>query len=119
MRQTLGWPRVTATGMGHPGNVCSVNMTVVSSRAAGPRAANMFPWSSKDQVRRAVWRAMDRKGSHGFRAPRAGAKLRRREAGRREARRHRLWKRAQVIKANPDSPQTHARRLALEEGKSS
>ena len=30
---------------------------------------------------------------------------------------HRLWKRAQVIKANPDSPQTHARRLALEEGK--
>ena len=30
---------------------------------------------------------------------------------------HRAWKRAQVIKANPDSPQTHARRLALEEGK--
>ena len=30
---------------------------------------------------------------------------------------HRLWKRAQVVKANPDSPQTHARRLALEEGK--
>ena len=30
---------------------------------------------------------------------------------------HRLWKRARVIKANPDSPQTHARRLALEEGK--
>ena len=30
---------------------------------------------------------------------------------------HRLWKRAKVIKANPDSPQTHARRLALEEGK--
>src|SRR5919202_7153720 len=30
---------------------------------------------------------------------------------------HRLWKRAQVIKANPDSPQTHARRLALEDGK--
>jgi 5-formyltetrahydrofolate cyclo-ligase len=30
---------------------------------------------------------------------------------------HRLWKRAQVIKANPDSPQTHARRRALEEGK--
>ncbi len=28
-----------------------------------------------------------------------------------------LWKRAQVIKANPDSPQTHARRRALEEGK--
>ena len=30
---------------------------------------------------------------------------------------HRLWKRARVIKANPDSPQTHARRAALEEGK--
>jgi 5-formyltetrahydrofolate cyclo-ligase len=30
---------------------------------------------------------------------------------------HRLWKRAQVIKANPDSPQTHVRRAALEEGK--
>ncbi len=30
---------------------------------------------------------------------------------------HRLWKRAQVIKANPDSPQTHARRAALEDGK--
>ncbi len=30
---------------------------------------------------------------------------------------HRLWKRARVIKANPDSPQTHCRRQALEEGK--
>jgi 5-formyltetrahydrofolate cyclo-ligase len=30
---------------------------------------------------------------------------------------HRLWKRSQIVKANPDSPQTHARRLALEEGK--
>ena len=30
---------------------------------------------------------------------------------------HRLWKRARVIKVNPDSPQTHARRIALEEGK--
>ncbi len=30
---------------------------------------------------------------------------------------HRLWRRAQVVKANPDSPQTHVRRLALEEGK--
>ena len=29
----------------------------------------------------------------------------------------RLWKRARVVKANPDSPQTHARRAALEEGK--
>lgn len=30
---------------------------------------------------------------------------------------HSLWKRAKVIKANPDSPQTHVRRLALEQGK--
>ncbi len=30
---------------------------------------------------------------------------------------HRTWKRAQVIKANPDSPQTHVRRTALEQGK--
>ena len=30
---------------------------------------------------------------------------------------HRLWKRARVIKVNPDSPQTHARRIALEQGK--
>jgi 5-formyltetrahydrofolate cyclo-ligase len=30
---------------------------------------------------------------------------------------HRAWKTARVIKANPDSPQTHGRRLALEEGK--
>ena len=30
---------------------------------------------------------------------------------------HRAWKRARVVKANPDSPQTHGRRLALEDGK--
>src|SRR6058998_217083 len=30
---------------------------------------------------------------------------------------HPAWKRAKTIKANPDAPQTHARRLALEEGK--
>jgi 5-formyltetrahydrofolate cyclo-ligase len=32
--------------------------------------------------------------------------------------RHPAWKRAKVIKVNPDAPQTHSRRLALEEGKS-
>ena len=79
----------------------------------------MFRWMrSKDQVRRAVWRAMDREGVSRFpgaegRIPNfAGAKL----AAQKLAA-HRLWKRAKVIKANPDSPQTHARRLALEEGK--
>ncbi len=30
---------------------------------------------------------------------------------------HRLWRRARVIKVNPDSPQTHARRIALEQDK--
>ncbi len=73
---------------------------------------------SKDQTRRAIWRAMDREGVSRFpgaegRIPNfAGAKL---AAEKLSA--HRLWKRAQVVKANPDSPQTHARRLALEDGK--
>ena len=73
---------------------------------------------SKDQVRRAVWKAMDREGVSRFpgaegRIPNfAGAKLAaQRLSG------HRLWKRARVVKSNPDSPQTHARRIALEEGK--
>lgn len=30
---------------------------------------------------------------------------------------HSTWKKAKTIKANPDAPQTHARRLALEQGK--
>jgi 5-formyltetrahydrofolate cyclo-ligase len=73
---------------------------------------------SKDQVRKAIWKAMDREGVARFpgaegRIPNfAGAKL----AAEKLAA-HRVWKRARVVKANPDSPQTHARRLALEEGK--
>jgi 5-formyltetrahydrofolate cyclo-ligase len=81
--------------------------------------ANMFrSMRSKDQVRRAVWRAMDREGVSRFpgaegRIPNfAGAKL---AAQKLSA--HRLWRRAQVVKANPDSPQTHGRRMALEDGK--
>jgi 5-formyltetrahydrofolate cyclo-ligase len=73
---------------------------------------------SKDQVRRAVWKAMDREdvsrfpGAEGRIPNFAGAKLAaQRLAG------HRTWKRARVVKANPDSPQTHSRRQALEEGK--
>jgi 5-formyltetrahydrofolate cyclo-ligase len=73
---------------------------------------------SKDQVRKAVWKAMDREGVSRFpgaegRIPNfAGAKLAAQKlAG------HRVWKRARVVKANPDSPQTHVRRLALEDGK--
>jgi 5-formyltetrahydrofolate cyclo-ligase len=73
---------------------------------------------SKDQVRRAVWKAMDAEGVSRFpgaegRIPNfAGAKL---AAGRLTD--HKLWKRARTVKVNPDSPQTHARRSALEEGK--
>jgi 5-formyltetrahydrofolate cyclo-ligase len=73
---------------------------------------------TKDQVRQAVWKAMDREGVSRFpgaegRIPNfAGAKM----AAERLAA-HRVWKRAQVVKANPDSPQTHARRTALEQGK--
>ena len=73
---------------------------------------------SKDEVRKEVWKAMEREGVSRFpgadgRIPNfAGAKLAAEKlAG------HRLWKRARVIKANPDSPQTHARRIALDEGK--
>ena len=73
---------------------------------------------SKDQVRKEVWKAMEREGVSRFpgaegRIPNfAGAKL----AAQKLAA-HRLWKRARVVKANPDSPQTHARRAALEDGK--
>jgi 5-formyltetrahydrofolate cyclo-ligase len=73
---------------------------------------------SKETVRREIWKAMDREGVSRFpgaegRIPNfAGAKLAaQRLSG------HRLWKRARTIKANPDSPQTHVRRIALEEGK--
>jgi 5-formyltetrahydrofolate cyclo-ligase len=73
---------------------------------------------SKDKVRREIWKAMDREGVSRFpgaesRIPNfAGAKL----AAERLAE-HKLWKRARTIKANPDSPQTHVRRIALEQGK--
>ena len=73
---------------------------------------------SKDQVRKDVWKAMEREGVSRFpgaegRIPNfAGAKL----AAQKLAA-HRLWKRSRVVKANPDSPQTHARRAALEDGK--
>ncbi len=79
----------------------------------------MFPsMRSKDAVRKEIWKAMDREGVSRFpgaegRIPNfAGAKL----AAEKLAT-HRTWKRAQVVKANPDSPQTHVRRMALEDGK--
>src|SRR4051812_9778713 len=73
---------------------------------------------SKDEVRADVWQSMDREGVSRFpgaegRIPNfAGAKA----AAERLAK-HPAWVRAETLKANPDSPQTHARRLALEQGK--
>jgi 5-formyltetrahydrofolate cyclo-ligase len=73
---------------------------------------------SKDKIRRDVWHALEREGASRFpgaegRIPNfAGAKL----AAEKLAA-HRSWKQARTIKVNPDSPQTHARRIALEEGK--
>ncbi len=73
---------------------------------------------TKDEVRQDVWRAMDREGVSRFpgaegRIPNfAGAKA----AAERLAR-HPAWQNAGTIKANPDSPQTHCRRLALAQGK--
>ena len=73
---------------------------------------------SKDEVRREVWAAMDREGVARFpgaegRIPNfAGAK----GASERLAR-HPAWQNAETIKANPDSHQTHARRMALQQGK--
>ena len=73
---------------------------------------------TKEDVRSDVWRAMDQQGVSRFpgadgRIPNfAGAKhAAERLAG------HPKWQAANVIKVNPDSPQTHARRLALEAGK--
>lgn len=73
---------------------------------------------AKDEVRQDVWRAMDREGVSRFpgaegRIPNfAGAK-----GAAERLSRHSSWQEAGTIKANPDSPQTHARRLALAQGK--
>jgi 5-formyltetrahydrofolate cyclo-ligase len=88
------------------------------SAAAGLAPDRFQSMRSKDKVREDVWRAMDREGVSRFpgaegRIPNfAGAKA----AAERLAK-HNAWVRAGTIKANPDSPQTHARRLALEQGK--
>jgi 5-formyltetrahydrofolate cyclo-ligase len=84
----------------------------------GGYVSAMPPKASKDTVRKEVWKAMDREGVSRFpgaegRIPNfAGAKLAAEKLSG-----QRLWRRARVIKANPDSPQTYARRMALEEGK--
>jgi 5-formyltetrahydrofolate cyclo-ligase len=73
---------------------------------------------SKDAIRRSVWTAMDREGVSRF--PGAQGRIPNFADARAAAERlaqHPAWKRAKTIKANPDAPQTHARRLALEQGK--
>jgi 5-formyltetrahydrofolate cyclo-ligase len=72
----------------------------------------------KEDVRREVWRAMERDGVSRFpgaegRIPNfAGAKAAAERLARNPA-----WTNAQTLKANPDSPQTHVRRLALAQRK--
>lgn len=73
---------------------------------------------SKDAIRRSVWAAMEREGVSRF--PGAQGRIPNFADARAAAERlaeHPAWKRAKAIKANPDAPQTHARRLALEQGK--
>src|ERR671936_1237974 len=73
---------------------------------------------SKQVIRRSVWDAMDREGVSRF--PGAHERIpnfaNARAAAERLAK-HPAWTRAKTIKANPDAPQTHSRRLALEQGK--
>src|SRR5215211_608058 len=73
---------------------------------------------SKQAIRRSVWDAMDKEGVSRF--PGAHERIpnfaNARGASERLAR-HQAWVRAKTIKANPDAPQTHSRRLALEQGK--
>ena len=83
-----------------------------------PRENSKKGVRSKDAIRRSVWTAMEKEGVARF----PGAQERipnfanARGAAERLAR-HPAWKKAKTIKANPDAPQTHSRRLALEEGK--
>lgn len=73
---------------------------------------------SKDVIRRSIWTAMDREGVSRF--PGAQGRIPNFANARSAAERlgvHPAWKKAKTIKANPDAPQTHARRLALEQGK--
>jgi 5-formyltetrahydrofolate cyclo-ligase len=68
----------------------------------------------KDDVRSEVWRAMEREGVARF--PGAQGRIPNFE-GAKHAAEHSAWTSAETLKVNPDSPQTHARRTALAEGK--
>ncbi len=73
---------------------------------------------TKDAIRRSIWTVMDREGVSRF--PGAEGRIPNFANARAAAERlagHPVWKKAKTIKANPDAPQTHARRLALEQGK--
>jgi 5-formyltetrahydrofolate cyclo-ligase len=73
---------------------------------------------SKDEVRQDVWRAMDREGVSRF--PGAEGRIpnfAKAKAAAERLARHSAWQNAGTIKANPDSPQTHSRWLALAQGK--
>jgi len=73
---------------------------------------------SKDEVRQDVWSTMDRERVSRF--PGAEGRIPNFADAKRAAERlarHPAWANAQTIKANPDSPQTHVRRLALGQGK--
>ncbi len=73
---------------------------------------------SKESIRKKVWSSMEREGVARF--PGAQGRIPNFADAKRAAERlsqHPPWIKAKVIKANPDSPQTHVRRLALEQGK--
>ncbi|MBD0280786.1 MAG: 5-formyltetrahydrofolate cyclo-ligase [Thermoleophilaceae bacterium] len=73
---------------------------------------------SKDDVRADVWQAMEREGVARF--PGARGRIPNFVGAERAAERlaeHPAWTSAETLKANPDSPQTRARRLALAQGK--
>jgi 5-formyltetrahydrofolate cyclo-ligase len=73
---------------------------------------------SKDVVRAEVWRAMQREGVARF--PGAQGRIPNFEGAKDAAEHlagHSAWTSAETVKVNPDSPQTHARRTALAEGK--
>lgn len=73
---------------------------------------------SKLEVRRDVWQRLERENVSRF--PGAEGRIPNFAGSRRAVERlsrHPAWVEAKVVKANPDAPQTHARRLALEQGK--
>jgi len=76
------------------------------------------PVKSKDQIRSLVWKEMEDQGVARF--PGAEGRIPNFVGSKQAAEllaAHRLWKKARVIRVNPDSPQAHARSLAFEDGK--